>query len=119
MSKNEYHRGTHLGYLEYHAVVASESHEQLVDDLAKIREEHSGDERYRKEQQRLLEFHNNISDRIEKIVNQTEGIKEHEDSQAVDRADKIKQSAYNAHQDEGIEEIPQNTGFQKASEWSE
>jgi len=112
-------KGTHLGYAEYHTTVASDLHSDLVDDLAEIREKHSGEERYKNEQQRLLEFHNNISERIDKINKQIDGIMQHESENAVSRANKICESAYQTHQEDDLESIPQNTGFKTAKERSE
>jgi len=118
MTKERY-KGERLGYLEYHVSVLEESHAKLVEDLSDIRAEHDGDKRYKREQQRLLDFHNNVSERLEKIIKQIDGVKKHENESVLDKAEEIRESAYHVHQEKGLESIPHNTGFKTAKEHQE
>jgi len=112
-------RGTHLGYLQYHLKVLSDTLQELDADLEEIRDEYTGDERKIKEQQRFLNFREDVNHRCKKSNKQVDGVKEHETEDTIERSNSICESAYNTHQEEDPDELPQDIGFKKASELNE
>ncbi|AFH21463.1 hypothetical protein OSG_eHP1_00165 [environmental Halophage eHP-1] len=113
---NKRHRGQRLGYLDYHVATLSDRLEELDTALSDIRQEHSGKERKVKEQSELLDFRQDVKQRLEKIENQVEGVKKHEEDKTLDMAERQKESAYTVHQEEPDKIDMEENGFSTASE---
>lgn len=117
MSKETYHRGQRLGYLDYHATVLDERIDELDAEIHGIRQRLSGDEQKIKEREALLDFREDVKNRTDRIQYQISGVKKHEKDETQSVAATQYESAYDVHQRDDIEKIPANAdGFSAASE---
>jgi hypothetical protein len=109
------HRATHLGYLEYHQTVMDDKLTEVNKELDVIRKKNSGEEQYKKERDALLEFRTEVSKRLERSIEQLEGVMQHESDETCERAKTQKESSYAVHQEDEKEELRHGEGFTTAS----
>jgi len=105
------HDDERYGGLDYHVEVLEESIQSLSRELSNIRENNSGDERKRKERTALLDFRENVVNRVPKIRRQVDGILDHLPDELKEGAERQRAS----YQDELGDDVPDDAdGFTTA-----